>query len=177
MKNFHLASITLIATATAAVVFGTVELSMSATTVAAASAVNAVAQAVSVPTASVQNWTGVWKITDPGKPGGVLNIANDAGPSGSSLSGVIVFYVNNRETGERIAIEPRTMVNPHIEGNALVFQVRRILKPHLQGESPDQPFDPTDIAEMKLTPESATKATLTCPKCGDAPATELVKEQ
>lgn len=179
MKNFHLASIVMIAAATAAVILGSVELSMSATAVAAASAANAVVQAAPTPTASTQNWTGVWKITAPGKPGGVLNIASDAGPSGSSLSGIIVFYVMNRETGERIGIEPRTMVNPHLEGNALVFQVRRILKPHLRDDpsASEQPLDPTDIADMKLTPESSTKAMLICPKCGDAAPTELEKEQ
>ncbi|MFC5864369.1 hypothetical protein ACFPT7_18835 [Acidicapsa dinghuensis] len=177
MKNFHLASIVLIAAATAAVIFGSVELSMSATAVAAASAANVVAQAATAPTAPTQNWAGVWNITAPGKPGGVLNIANDAGPNGSSFSGIIVFYVMNRESGERIGIEPRTMINPHIEGNTFVFQVRRILKPHLRDEAPDQTFDPTDIADMKLTLESATKANLTCPKCGDAAPTELVKAQ
>lgn len=179
MKNFAFASTVLLAAATAAVACGSAGLSISTAAVAAASAANTAAQAASTPSTSIQNWTGVWKITTPGKPGGVLSIASDAGPNGTSLSGIIVFYVMNRETGQRIAIEPRTMVNPHVEGNALAFQVRRILKPHLQGDPPasQEPLDPTDVVNMTLTPTSEAKAILTCPKCGEAAPTELVKEQ
>ena len=120
------------------------------------------------PNPAAQDWTGVWNITTPNRAGGVLNIASDAGPNGTSLSGTMVFYVMNRETGQRIAVEPRTMVTPHLEGNALVFQVRRILKPHLKGSPPasQEPFDPTDAVDMTLTPTTEGKATLTCPKCG-----------
>ena len=125
------------------------------------------------------DWTGVWQITTPGMPGGVINLAGDVGPNGTALTGIIVFYVINRETGQRIAIEPRTMVNLHIEGDALVFQVRRILKPHLPGDppAPDQAFDPSDVVDMTLTLSSQGKATLTCPKCGEATPTSLVKMQ
>jgi hypothetical protein len=116
---------------------------------------------------AAQDWTGVWNITNPDRPGGSLNIANDAGPNGTTLSGTMVFYVNDRETGRRIAVEPRTMVAPHLEGNTLVFQVRNTLKPHLKGSPPasQEPFDPTDVADMILTPAGDGKATLTCPKC------------
>lgn len=120
-------------------------------------------------------WTGVWEMTSPGKPGGMITLADDGG----SLTGVIVLNVMNRETEQRIAIETRTMVNPRVQGDTLVFQVRRILKPHLQGDTPasENASDPTDIADMKITPGTQGKAILTCPKCGDAWSMELVKQQ
>jgi hypothetical protein len=66
-----------------------------------------------------------------------------------------------------------------VQGNALVFQVRQILKPHLQGDPPNSEHasDPTDIVEMKITPDTDGKAFLICPKCGSAAPMELVKQQ
>ena len=127
-------------------------------------------------TTTARAWAGVWQMsTAANKPGGSITLANDGG----AITGVIVFNVMNRETGQRIGIETRTMVNPHILGNTLVFQVRRILKPHLESDlstSDDAP-DPTDIADMTLTRSAVGKAVLTCPKCGDAAPTQLVKEE
>jgi len=132
------------------------------------------AQASAQASPSIHDWTGVWQITDPDKPGGMIVLA-DEGTSG--LSGTIAFYVKDRETGQRIAIETRPVVNPHLEGNALVFQVRHILRPHLKGDPPTS-FDPadTDVADMTLSPGADGKAILTCPKCGGASPTEFVKE-
>jgi hypothetical protein len=126
-------------------------------------------------TDSVHAWAGVWQMTSPGKAGGTIALADDNG----SLTGVIVFNVMSRETGQIIAIETRTMVNPHVQGNALVFQVRGILKPHLRDDPPawEQAPDPTDITDMTATPSTEGKATLTCAKCRPAEPMELVKQQ
>jgi hypothetical protein len=147
---------------------------------AAIAAVVAVSSALAAQlTTTAHRWTGVWQITDPNKPGGMITLADDGGSNGSSLSGIIVFYVKDRQTDQRIAIETRTIVNPHLEGNALAFQVKRILKPHLKGDSSlsEDRSDPTDIVDMTLTPTSEGKATLTCSKCGEASPTELVKQR
>jgi hypothetical protein len=125
-------------------------------------------------TDSTRAWTGVWQMTSPGKPGGMITLAEENG----SLTGVIVFNVLNRETGQRIAIETRTMVNPHVQGDALVFQVKRILKPHLKGDPPaSDASDPTDVVDMTVTPSTDGKAMLTCVKCGTASPMELVRQQ
>jgi hypothetical protein len=135
----------------------------------------ATTDSIATATDSAHAWTGVWEMTSPGKPGGTITLADDGG----SLTGVIVFNVLSRETGERIAIETRTMVNPHVQGDALVFQVRRILKPHLQGDpsASENGSDPADVADMTMTPSSDGKANLTCPKCGSSAPMELVKQQ
>ncbi len=125
-------------------------------------------------TSTARGWAGVWQMsTAANKPGGSITLADDGGV----LTGVIVFNVMSREIGQRIGIETRTMVNPHIQGNTLVFQVRRILKPHLEGDpsTADDVPDPADIAGMTLTLSAVGKAVLTCPKCGDASPTELKK--
>jgi hypothetical protein len=126
------------------------------------------------PNSPSPNWTGVWKITTPGKAGLTITLADDSG----ALTGTIVFEVMNRETGQHIANEPRTLVNPHLVGNALTFQVKNILKPHLKDDATATNDKPeVDIADMTLTPTAEGKATLTCPKCGDASPTEVVKEK
>jgi hypothetical protein len=126
------------------------------------------------PAATAHNWIGVWHVQEANKPGVVITLADDGG----SLTGTIVFDVWKRQTNEHIATEPRTVVNPHLEGNTLAFQVRRILKPHLKGDPPayEDPSD-TDIAEMTLVPTADGKAMLNCPKCGGNAPTELVKQQ
>ncbi|WP_263355791.1 hypothetical protein [Acidicapsa ligni] len=124
--------------------------------------------------ATAHSWTGVWAVKEANKPGVTITLADDNG----ALIGTIVFDIYKRQTNEHIGTEPRTVVNPHLEGNALAFQVRRILKPHLKSDPPaseDQP-DPTDIVDMTLTHTSDGKATLTCAKCGSISPTELVKE-
>ena len=130
---------------------------------------------IAATTDSTHVWTGVWQMTSPGKPGGSITLADDGG----ALAGVIVFNVMNRETGQRIAIETRTMVNPHVQGDALVFQVRRILKPHLEGDpqGSEDASDPTDIVDMTMARSTDGKAILTCPKCGASQPMELVKQQ
>jgi hypothetical protein len=125
------------------------------------------------PNSHVHNWTGVWQMTSPGKPGGTITLADDGG----MLTGVIVFNVIDRKTGQRIAPETRTIVNPRVEGNSLEFQVRRILKPHLKNAPEENQPDPTDIADMILTATAEGKASLTCPKCGDPSPMEMVKER
>jgi len=123
---------------------------------------------------AMSDWTGVWEVKQTGKPGITITLADDGG----ALTGTIVFEVMNRETDKRIAIEPRTVVNPHLEGSALTFQVRRILKPHLKDDTTSADDKPeTDIADMTLTPTAEGKATLTCAKCGEASPTEVVKEK
>jgi len=125
-------------------------------------------------TSTAREWAGVWQMsTAANKPGGSITLADDGGV----LTGVIVFNVMSREIGQRIGIETRTMVNPHIQGNRLVFQVRRILKPHLEGDpsTADDVPDPADIADMTLTLSSIGNAVLACPKCGDASSTEVKK--
>jgi hypothetical protein len=141
----------------------------------AACSLIATTDSIAAATDSAHAWTGVWQMTSPGKPGGAITLADDGG----SLTGVIVFNVLSRETGQRIAIETRTMVNPHVQGNALVFQVRQILKPHLKGDPPasENASDPADIVEMKITPDTDGKAILTCSKCGSSAPMELVKQQ
>ncbi len=127
------------------------------------------------PNTTAHLWTGVWQVRQTGKPGVTITLADDSG----TLAGTIVFDVFNRETNQRIAIEPRTIVNPHLDGNALAFQVRRILKPHLKDApvSDESQPDPTDIVDMTLIPTSGGKATLNCPKCGEAAPTEVVKAE
>jgi hypothetical protein len=126
------------------------------------------------PNSASPDWTGVWKITTPGKPGVTITLADDSG----ALAGTIVFEVMNRETGQRIAIEARSVVNPHLEGSALAFQVKRILKPHLKDDaSATNDKSEVDIVEMTLTPTAEGKATLTCPKCGEASPAEVVKAE
>jgi len=126
------------------------------------------------PNSASADWTGVWKITTPGKPGLTITLADDSG----ALAGTIVFEVMDRETGQHIAIEPRTIVNPHLEGSALIFQVKHILKPHLKDDTTSANDKPeADIADMILTPTAEGKATLTCPKCGEASPTEVVKAE
>ena len=92
------------------------------------------------------------------------------------LTGTIVFEVFNKETGERIDIVPRTIVNPHLDRDALAFQVLRISKPHLRGAhnpldpGPEQ-LDPPDPVDMSLSTPADGKTMLTCAKCGqNAPA-------
>ena len=130
---------------------------------------------IAAATNPAHGWAGVWQITSPSKAGGSITLADD----GSVLTGVIAFNVRNHDTGQHIGIETRTMVGPHVHGDALVFQVRGILKPHMQGETPgpEDASDPRDIAEMTVTPASEGKATLACPKCGSAWPVDMVKEQ
>ena len=131
------------------------------------------------PDPAVVDWTGVWKMDNSDRPGGVLNIAGDAGPNGTLLSGIIVFYGKNRETGQRIAIEPRTMINPHLEGNTLVFQVRHIRVPQVRADqsAPEQGLVLADSVDMTLKPGGEGKAVLNCPKCGANASIELTREQ
>jgi hypothetical protein len=137
-------------------------------------AIAVIASASAAAAAYDHSWTGVWLAAQPGKPGVTITLADDSGV----LAGTIVFEVMNRETRQRIAIETRNIVNPHLEGSALVFQVRHILKPHLKGEPPAA-FDPsdTDVADMTLSPGADGKAILTCAKCGENSPTELFKEK
>jgi hypothetical protein len=118
-------------------------------------------------------WTGVWQVKAVNKPGVVITEADDNG----ALAGTIVFDIYKSQTNEHIGTEPRTLVNPHTEGNSLAFQVRRILKPHLKGEPPSDASDPTDIVEMTLTPTTEGKAMLNCPKCGGNAPMEVVKAE
>jgi hypothetical protein len=114
-------------------------------------------------------WTGVWEVKSAGKPGLTITLVDDTG----SLAGTIVFEVRNRETGQHIALEPRAIVNPHMQGDALAFQVLRISKPHLKDDpNPDQ-AEPPDAIDMTLSAPSSEKTTLTCPKCGENSPTEL----
>jgi hypothetical protein len=142
---------------------------VTATALTAASA----AQPNTAQDAPAHSWTGVWKVPVANKPGVVITVADDNG----ALAGTIVFDVWKQQTNEHIATEPRTLVNPHMEGNALAFQVRRILKPHLKGEPSSDAPDATDIVEMTLTPTSEGKAMLNCPKCGGNAPTEVVKAE
>ncbi|HEX4321688.1 MAG TPA: hypothetical protein VHZ52_12330 [Acidobacteriaceae bacterium] len=121
----------------------------------------------------IHAWTGVWQVKETNKPGVVITLADDSG----ALIGTIVFDIYKQQTNEHIGTEPRTVVNPHLEGNTLAFQVRRILKPQLKGDPPisEQAPDPTDIVDMTLVPTTENKATLNCPKCGANAPTELVK--
>ena len=118
-------------------------------------------------------WVGVWEITDPAKPGGVVTLTDDSG----SLQGTITFNVKDRETDKRIAIEVRSLVNPHMEGDAVVFQVREILKPHLQGETDVDTAKDAELAKMKLEPAGAGKATMSCANCGNAAPIAMAKEE
>lgn len=126
-------------------------------------------------TDSAHAWSGVWQMTSGNKAGGTITLADDGG----SLTGVIAFDVKNRETSQHIGTETRTMVNPHVQGDALVFQVRGILKPHMNGDGPasENGADPADIADMSLTPSSTGKAMLTCVQCGNKSLTEIVKAE
>jgi hypothetical protein len=120
-------------------------------------------------TDSTHVWTGVWQ----GKalPGVTITLADDSG----ALAGTIVFNVADRENGKIIAIEPRTLVNPHVSGDGLAFQVKRILKPHLKGDASANAFDPADIADMTLKPDGHGKVMLICAQCGATSPTEMVK--
>jgi hypothetical protein len=124
---------------------------------------------------SVHAWTGLWQMTSPGKPGGSIALSEDGG----ALTGVIAFNVNDRDTGQRIDIQTRTMVNPHLQGDVLVFQVRRFLRPHLRDAppTPEGAPDPTDIVEMTATRSAEGRAILACAQCGSAIQMELVKQQ
>jgi len=122
---------------------------------------------------TTHEWAGVWEITDPSKPGGMVTLADDSG----SLQGTITFNVKDRDTGKRIAIEVRSLVNPHIEGDAVVFQVRGILKPHLQGETDTDTAADTELAKMKLEPAGAGKASMVCANCGNTAPIAMAKEQ
>ena len=128
---------------------------------------------IAAATNPAHGWAGVWQITSPSKAGGSITLADD----GSVLTGVIAFNVRNHDTGQHIGIETRTMVGPHVHGDALVFQVRGILKPHFQGEASEDALDASDIAEMILTPTSDGKARLSCAKCGSAWPVEVVKAE
>ena len=142
-----------------------------ATTTALAAVSAAQPNNAAEPTA--HSWTGVWHVQETNKPGVVITLADDGG----SLTGTIVFDIWKQQTNEHIATEPRTLVNPHMEGNALAFQVRRILKPHLKGEPQSDAPDATDIVEMTLTLTTEGKAMLNCPKCGGNAPTEVVKAE
>lgn len=128
---------------------------------------------VGQPKPAAHDWAGVWEITDPGKPGGMVTLADDSG----ALQGTITFNVKNRETGKRIAVEVRSLVNPHLDGDAVVFQVRGILRPHLQGETDADTAKDTELAKMKLAPAGVGKAMLVCANCGDSAPIAMVKEQ
>jgi hypothetical protein len=121
-------------------------------------------------------WTGVWQVKERDKPGVTVTLADD---DNGALMGTIVFDIYKAQTREHIGTEPRAVGNPHLEGNNLAFEVRRILKPHLKSESQVEAdaFDPTDIVEITLVPDTEGKATLNCPKCGPMAPTELVKAQ
>lgn len=122
---------------------------------------------------SAHEWVGVWNVTDPAKAGGVVTIADDGG----SLQGTITFNVKDRETDKRIAIEVRSLVNPHVEGNAVVFQVRGILKPHLRGETDVDTAKDTELAQVRLEPAGAGKAMMVCANCGSSEPIAMAKEQ
>ena len=123
--------------------------------------------------AATHAWTGVWTVKETNKPGVVITLADDSG----ALAGTIVFDIYKAQTNEHIGTEPRTVVNPHIEGDSLAFTVNRILKPHLKGEPESDAPDPTDVVEMILTRTSEGKAMLGCPKCGSNAPTEVTKTQ
>jgi hypothetical protein len=114
-------------------------------------------------------WIGVWEMKSPGKPGLTITLVDDTG----GLTGTIVFEVWDRQTEQRIAIEPRAIVNPHMKGDTLAFQVLRIAKPHLKDDPNPSQVEPPDPIDMTLSTPSSGKATLTCPKCGENFTTEL----
>ncbi len=129
------------------------------------------------PTHTAKDWTGVWQTTTQGKPSLTITLADDSGV----LAGTIVFEGYDRETNSRIALEPRTLVNPHLEGNSLAFEVRSMPGPHQKDKSASESVqtsstnEPADIVQMALVLDAEGNATLNCPKCG-AP-TEMKKEQ
>jgi hypothetical protein len=124
--------------------------------------------------AVTHSWTGVWQGKLEGMPGVTITLADDSG----HLAGTIVFNVVDSKHGKIIAIEPRTILNPHFENGNLSFEVKRILKPHLKGEgaAAETEDDPFDIVQMTIAPTTQGKATLICAKCGAASPTELTKE-
>lgn len=117
-------------------------------------------------------WVGVCEVTDPGKAGGVVTLADDGG----ELQGTITFNVKDRETDKRIAIEVRSLVDPHMEGDAVVFQVRQILRPHLQGETDADTAKDTELAHMRMEPAGAGKATMVCANCGNSEPIAMAKK-
>ena len=123
--------------------------------------------------AEAHAWTGVWQGKLEGFPGVTITLTDDTG----NLAGTIVFNALDRMTGHVIEIVPRTVLQPHMEGNALAFQVKRIMRPHLKGEEPGahDAEDKVDIVGMVITPTAEGRAMMTCPKCGEGSPTQLEK--
>jgi len=104
---------------------------------------------------------GIWRGTLDGVPSVTLTLADDTG----ELGGTVVFYGLKGETMTIASIEPHTLVNPKLDGNALFFEIKMFRDKNV----------PRHNVKVEFTGPGTAK--LQCLDCKGAPVADLTKDK